>query len=169
MQLDAAVIHLDRIVAGNGLLERLLSGAADAFVGPLDAVLCAHIVFIRHIARQIGGLEGDGVLHGEGLDGLHQVVLDLGRTVHRHGIKAQCAIPPDGVVVGLGIVVFAVRPASGPGGGESQLSVGVAVKEPERHIHALDLVDVVLAAEHPGQQDLALEVLLQLCLGGLFV
>ena len=169
MQLDAAVIHLDRIVAGNGLLERLLGGAADALVGPLDAVLGAHIVFIRHIASQIGGLEGDGILHGKGLDGFHQVVLDLGGAVHGHPVKAQGAVPPDGVIVGLGVVIFAVRPAAGPGGGKAQLGIGIAVKEPEGHIHALDLVDVVLAAEHPGQQGLALEVFLQLCLGGLFV
>ena len=182
MELDAAVFHLDRIVAGNGLLERLLGGAADTLVGPLDALLGVHVVFVRHIARQIGRLERDGVLHGEGLDGLHQVVLDLGRAVHRYRIKAEGAVPPDGVVVGLGVVVLVVRPAAGPGGGEPQLGIGVAVEEPEGHIHALDLVDTEICRLSESQsyrlavcipmadyQRLVLSGDLQMLLIGLFI
>ena len=169
MQLNAAVLHFHGVVAGNGLGKGVLSGLADTLVGALDALLGVHIVLICHIACQIRSVEGHCILHGKGLDGFHQVICHLGGAVHRYCVKAQHAVPAHGVVAGLGIVVVIVRPAAGTGGGKAQLGIDIAVVQPEGHIHALDLVDMVLAAEHLGQQGLALEVLLQLFLSCLFV
>ena len=169
MQLNAAVLHFHGVVAGNGLGKGVLGGLTDTLVGALDALLGVHIVLIGHIARQIRSLEGHGIAHGKRLDGFHQVVCHLGGAVHRNRVKAQHAVPAHGIVAGLGIIVVVIRPKAGAGGGKAQLGVGVAVVQPEGHIHALDLVDMVLAAEHLGQQGLALEVLLQLFLRRFFI
>ena len=70
-----------------------------------------------------------------------------------------------GVAVAFGAGVgVAVGFAVGVGVG-----VGVGVKQPERHIHALDLGDAVLAAEQVRQQALALHMVAQGGLGRLFV
>lgn len=51
----------------------------------------------------------------------------------------------------------------------ADVGVGVGVEQPERHIHALDLGDAVLAAEQIRQQALALHMVAQGGLGRFFV
>ena len=104
-----------------------------------------------------------------GLDGFHQIVCHFGRAVYRNIGKADAAASVYQIILRFGIVVAAVAPGPHPCGAITHLCVHIRVKQPERDIHALDFINVVLILENLRQQPFAGQVPHQSGLRRLFI
>ncbi len=159
---DAA--RLDRaggVAAARVVLRDPRCGRAAALVRAAGAVLRGNVVLIREKARQVRRGEGLELLIVERLDGVHVVVRQLGRGVHRHAVKLHGARAADVVVVRDGHVFAGGGIAAHAGGVAADVHVRRAVVEPEGDVDALDLLDVVLVGERLREQLLAAVVLFE--------
>ena len=75
----------------------------------------------------------------------------FGRAVYGHLFKFQTARPVDQIVVRFGDDFIGGGVAVAAGGVEGHIRLHPGVKEPEGHIHALDLLDVAVLHKGPGQ------------------
>ena len=102
------------------------------------------IVFVGHVARQEccrERLERAVVIR---LDGIHVAVGHLGRAVHRHAHELRGTGAADIIVLGRGDDIIAVAVAGAGRGFILTRTGGIGIEQPERDIHALDLLDMVL-------------------------
>ena len=157
-QRDVLALGHARAVAGDGVAQGLRERLAAARVRPVAAVVDGHVVFIRQIARQVrrGKRAQLGIV--KRLDGVHVVVRHLGGCVDRDLLKRERPGAHHVVVPRLGDLIVAGLEHVRVAGAVAGRALRAAVKQPERDVHALDLLDVVGGRERARQEGLALVV-----------
>ena len=93
----------------------------------------------------------------------------LGRAVHRHAHELRGTGAADIIVPGRGDDIIAVAVAGAGRGFILARTGGVGIEQPERDIHALDLLDMILRREGIGQESLPAIVFFQCGLGGVLI
>ena len=76
-------------------------------------------------------------------------------------LKADASAAMNHIIARLGVFVILVAPCANLGCTVTHLRVDIGIKEPERYIDALYLVDMILILENLGQKLLSVEVLHQ--------
>ena len=71
----------------------------------------------------------------------------LGSTIHRNMAEGNKAFSPDFKMFGGNDSFLAVAAGMGSGGFKGHVRIGLTVKEPERHVNTLDLLQVVFVRE----------------------
>ena len=138
-------------------------------IGTFDAFLCGHIVFIRHIAGKICGLERNCLIKIKGFNGFHQFILHLSWAVHRNPLKSNASTPVQHEILCLCIVITAVTPGSLFRRLIADHGVRACIKQPEGHVYAFDFVNMVLILKDLRKQAFSVQMLHQPCLRRLFI
>ena len=151
--------------------QRPVEGRFGAVLHPAQSaggtLLVVLVIPVGQKAGQVGrgeGLEGAVV---EGFDGVHVGVRHLAGAVHRHPDEVRIAYAGHIEVLGGGDDIIALAVALADLGFVSAPGLHPAIVEPEGHIDALDLLDVVSVLEGFGEEGLALIILLQVLDGRL--
>ena len=161
MKLYAAALCGHGVVSFDGRGERLFRGFLHALVRAFNAFVGSDVVFVCEISRKIRRLKTNRVRKIVRLDRFHEIVRHSRRAVHGDVLESDAAAAVYEKVARLGVVVFAVAPAPQLRGAVSDTGIRVGVEQPERNVHALDLVDVVLILEYLRQKPLACQMLLK--------
>ena len=150
-----------RTAVSRGPLQRIRQRLPTAFVRAAAALLDGNIELIREKSGQIGGRKRlqTGII--KRLDGIHIIIRHLARCIHRHAAERQRTRALHLVKAGLGDFRVSVTEHARGRCHVIRAAFGFAVKQPERHINAAQLLDMVIIAEQLGQQQLSLVMLLE--------
>ena len=163
---DVLGLRMDFGVAGDGIPEGICRGLVHPLLGTGVTGLFVLVVPVSQKAGQVCRREGNHRAVIERFDGVHVGVRHLAGTVHRDLYKIGGAVPDDVVELGRCHDVVALPVAFAELALVPAARVNMGVVEPEGNIHALNFLDVVVAAEGFWQEELSFIIPGQLVDGG---